>query len=236
MKKMVDEKTATRALTGRRQLHKSMDPLFVPFDPLTGVWSAPEPGSKQWIPVPGAFSAWYIEDYFDTSGYNRDYLTTMPLSAFNQEAGRCGITFPGNTRMIVLDLIVENRVDDIAMLASTFTSDSGRIPSFPNSTDDWNQVIYGRYREFTGLTQATTIQDVFVTTNDNQFGSLDPTTNDKLWIYKLIYVLGIPSVSAPQISNLRFPNSRTVLNIDVVKEDELEFLMRQKRSYELTNY
>jgi hypothetical protein len=184
--------------------------------------------------VPGAFSAWYIEDYFDTAGYNRDYLTTMPLAAFNQEAGRVGITFPGNTRIIVLDIISEKRIPDLPGLVTSFNSNSGLIPSFPGSEDDWSQVLFGRYREFTGMTQGVDVQDVFTTVRDNQFGSLDPTTNDKLWIYKVVAVIGLPLGVIE--SRLRFPNSRTVLQIDVVREEELEFLMRQKRSYELTNY
>lgn len=231
---MAGEEEATRTLTGRRQLHQSMPPLVVSFDPNMGLWGTPDAVSKAWIPVPGAFSAWSIEDYFDTSGYNRDYLTTMPLAAFNQEAGRLGITEPGNTRMIVLDLISEKRIPDVGALVTSFSGSSSLIPSFPHSTEDWGQVLFGRYREFTGLTQGTAVQDVFTSTVDNQFGSLDPTTNDKLWIYKIVAVIGLP-VGAVE-SRLRFPNSRTVLQIDVVKEDDLEFLMRQKRSYELTNY
>jgi hypothetical protein len=231
---MVDEKTATRTLTGRRQLHQTMPPLTVTYDPGLALWQSPDDESKAWIPIPGAFSAWYIEDYFDTSGYNRDYLTTMPLAAFNQEAGRLGITNPGTCRMIVLDIISEKRIDDLAGLNISFNANSGFIPSFSQSSDDWSQVLFGRYREFTGLTQGVDVQDVFTPVRDNQFGSLDPTTNDKLWIYKIVSVLGVP-LGALQ-STLRFPNSRTVLQIDVVKEDDLEFLMRQKRSYELTNY
>ena len=233
---MPDEATATRALTGRRRLHKSFDPLQVEYNPDLATWGAPLPGSKQWTKIPGAFSSWFIEEYFDTSGYNRDYLTTMPLGAFVQEAGRTGITYPGTTRMIVLDMVLERRIDDIAALDFSFLSNSGRIPSFPNSTDDWSQVLFGRYRELTGITQGAAIADIFAPTVDNQFGSLDATTNDKLWIYKIIIVQGIPPVSVPNFSTIRFPNSRMVLDVEVVKEEDLEFLMRQKRSYELTNY
>jgi len=236
---MVDKKTATRALTGKRQMHSTFEGLRCKYDTGLAVWDAPT--TKEWKPVPGLFSAWSAEDYFDTSGYNRDYLTTMPFSVFMQEAGRCGITSPGNTRIIALDLVTEQRVTNLADLANDilglapFGNGIGAmIPSFNDSTDDWSQVLYGRYREFTGLTQGTTVQDVFVPTNDNSFGSLEPTTNDKLWITRLIIVLGIPLGAID--STLRFPNSRFVMQIDVVKEEELAFMMRQKRSYELTNY
>lgn len=232
---MPDEATATRALTGRRRLHKSFDPLDLEYNPDLGLWGAPGPGSKMWTKVPGSTSSWFIEEYFDTSGYNRDYLTTMPLGAFVQEAGRTGITYPGTTRMIVLDMVLERRID-VTALTGSFFSDSGLIPSFPNSTDDWSQVLFGRYRELTGITQGAAIGDMFAASTDNQFGSLDATTNDKLWIYKILTIQGIPPVVSPNFSRLRYPNSRMVLDVEVVKEEDLEFLMRQKRSYELTNY
>ena len=233
---MVEEETSIRALTGRRRLHKSFQPLQVDYNPDPSAWGAPGPGSKQWKKVAGLFSAWFIEDYFDTSGYTNDSLTSMPLGAFVQEAGRLSITYPGTSRMIVLDMVLERRVDDLPALCNSFISNSGLIPSFPNSTDDWSQVLFGRYRELTGITQGTATSDIFSSVMDNQFGSLDATTNDKLWIYKIIILLGIPPVSPPNFSTLRFPNSRMVLDVDVVKESDLEFIMRQKRSYELTNY
>lgn len=236
---MVDKKTATRALTGKRQMHTTFEGLRCRYDNGLGAWDAPL--TKEWKPVPGLFSTWSSEDYFDTSGYNRDYLTTMPSAIFMQEAGKCGITNPGNTRIISLDLVTEQRVTNLADLTndilglSPFGGGIGAlIPSFNHSTDDWSQVLYGRYREFTGLTQGTAVQDVFIPTTDNLFGSLEPTTNDKLWITRLIIVVGVPLGAIE--STLRFPNGRLVMQMDVVKEEELEFMMRQKRSYELSNY
>jgi hypothetical protein len=234
---MVDKKTATRALTGRRQMHSTFTGLRIRYDTGLGLWDAPL--TPEWKPITGLFSAWSSEDYFDTSGYNRDYLTTMPSAIFMQEAGRCGITSPGNTRILTLDLVTEQRVTNLADLADDIIGTTGshigaQIPSFNQSTDDWSQVLYGRYREFTGLTQGTTVQDVFVPTNDNSFGSLEPTTNDKLWITRIVIVLGLPLGAID--STLRFPNGRFVMQMDVVKEEELEFMMRQKRSYELSNY
>lgn len=229
---MVDEKTATRALTGSRRLHLSFQPLVATYVTATGIWSVDTTSSASWRQV--GFSNWYQENYFDTSGYTRDQLTAMPVNAFIQEAGRYQITFPGNMRMMVLDLITTERIDDVLALITEITASNSGIPSFPNSTEDWSQVIYGQFRELTGITQADAVQDVFAPVSNQQFGSLEPTTCDKLWVYKIIMAIGLPQGDPESL--LRFPNSRMVLNIDVVKEDDLEFMMRQKRSYELTNY
>ena len=226
---MVDEKTSTRALTGQRMMHKSIDDLFLAWNPLTGQYDTPPGFENQWIK--SAPYTHYIETYFDTSGYSMDFLTTMPLSAYVQEAGRYQVTFPSTTRMLVLDLITTERISDIPTFALDL--ENNNFPSFQESTMDFSQIIYGRFREFTGITQGTTVQDVFAPVSNQQFGSLDGTTADKLWIYKFVIVLGIPQ---GDISELRFPASRFILQADIVKEADLPFMMRQKRSYELTNY
>ncbi len=55
------------------------------------------------------------------------------------------------------------------------------------------------------------------------------TTADKIWLYRIFILAGVPAGNAI----IRMPNGRHILNIDVVKEDTLPYLMRQKRSYEL---
>lgn len=229
---MVDETTSTRALTGQRMMHKNLPRLELEYNPLDGQYQVP-------TTFPNEVLGWqksapythYLETYFDTSGYSMDFLTTMPVSAYVQEAGRYQISFPGFTRMLVLDLITTERIDDIAQFAAAI--EDNRFPSFSESTEDFSQVIYGRFREFTGITQEGITQDVFAPVSNQQFGSLEPTTADKLWIYKFVIILGVP---VNENSQAYFPGSRFILNADIVKETDLPFMMRQKRSYELTNY
>jgi len=231
---MVDEKTSTRALTGSRRLHKSIPGLNVDFDADTGMWNTPYPGSLPWLLVPGAFSSWYVEDYLDTSGYTRDQLTTVPRAVYTQQAGRVGFAQPGNTRLVTFEMVLTDRLTDVLGFVNEFTAANATIPGFPTSTYDWSQVMFGRYRQYTGINQAAAVQDVFGVVQDDAFGSLEPTTADKLWIYKFAIVLGTPA--AEFVAQLRVPPSRIIADVDIVKEEELEFMMRQKRSYELTNY
>lgn len=228
---MVDEKTSTRALTGRRRMSIPMQPLMAEWDPLVGDWNL-RPDSKTWVPLDG-FTGFYQEHYFDTSGYTRDELTTMPLNAYVQEAGRYQVLSPGSIRLVVMDIVMEERISNVSDMMGQIIATNSGVPSSLNSTYDWSQVQYLRFREFTGITQAGTVQDVFAATSDQNFGSMEPTTSDKLWTYKVIYIVGLPS---SDLATLRYPSSRTVMDIDVVKESDLTYLMRQKRSYELTNY
>lgn len=228
---MTDEKTATRALTGNRQLVQNQSQLFATWNPATAEYDA-ETNSQSWIK--GGPNFHYLESYFDTSGYTRDMLTIMPITAYVQEAGRYQVTEPGTQRLIVVDLITTERISNAAAFVGDLITGNEMI-GFPNSTVDFTQVIFGRMREFTGITQGGSTQDVFAPTSDQQFGSLEPTTSDKLWTYKFIINIGLPS--SPQLANyLRYPGSRIILQVEVIKESELPFMMRQKRSYELSNY
>lgn len=232
---MVDEKTSTRALTGPRRMHKS-------FQPFAGGWNDPDAkyipdqmSSGQWLVASN--NCHYIEDYFDIDGYTRDMLTVIPMTIYCQEAGRYNMTYPSTSRMICIDLVTTERINDVQGWAVQFES-FNNMNGFPNTNVDWTQVQYGRVREFIGVTQPTalgqqTVQDVFTPTMDQQFGSLEPTTNSKLWIYKILINQGLPGDTA---SYMMFPSSRIVMEVDVVKEAELPFMMRQKRSYELSNY
>lgn len=232
---MVDEKTSTRALTGQRMMHKEIPHLVMSWNPSEGRYErnlAFPQANLGWVSV-GPY-AHYHETYFDTSGYTLDFLTTMPISALVQEAGRYQITFPGTVRMLVLDMITTERIDDVGQFASEIFANE--FPSFPQSTEDFSQIIYGRFREFAGITQGTTVQDIYAPVSNQQFGSLEPTTADKLWIYKLVLFLGIPDSPDDPFSIAKFPSSRFILNAEIVKEADLPFMMRQKRSYELSNY
>lgn len=231
---MVDEKTSTRALSGSRRLNKPIPRLSVDYDPATGEWDSPQQGGKSWLPVPGAFASWYVEDYLDTSGYTRDELTTVPRAIYTQQAGRVNFAQPGNTRLIVFDMVLTERLTDLTGFVAEFTATNSRIPGFPTSTYDWTQVMYGRYRQYTGINQAAAIQDVLGLVQDDAFGSLEATTADKLWTYKIVILLGIPGATG--VATLNVPPSRIIADVDIVKEGDLEFMMRQKRSYELTNY
>jgi len=231
---MVDEKTSTRALTGSRRLNKSIPRLSVDYDAGTGMWDAPQPGAKAWLPAPGLFSSWYVEDYLDTSGYTRDELTTVPRAIYTQQAGRVNFQDPGNTRLIVFDMVLTERLTDITGFCNEFIATNASIPGFPTSSYDWSQVMYGRYRQYIGVNQAATVQDVLGLVQDDAFGSLEATTADKLWTYKIVMLLGLPATLG--VAALNVPPSRIILDVDIVKEADLEFMMRQKRSYELTNY
>lgn len=222
----------TRALTGTRQLAKDFTPGN--FSELQGQLTINAIASDYQFTNPAAtLEGFYAESYFDMSGYTRDYLTTFPTQGFIQEAGRWQVENSPNVRLLVLDLMMADRIDDPNSLRNAIVVNNSEIPGFKTSTNEWDQVIFGRFREFLPVSQGAAVSDVYVPVSDQQFGSLGATTADKIWIYKFIIVVGLIEGIG---STIRCPASRAVLDINVEQEPTDAYMMRQKRSYELDNY
>ena len=225
-----------RALLGNRMLQKSFSGATLTVDFISGALvfsSTAKQGNWKFIDPNNTLQGIYVEDYFDTSGYSLDYLTTMPIQAQFQECGRWQMQDVTGGRLLCLDLLMTDRIDgDLTALVATWLGANTDWPGFPYSPNEPEQIIYGRLREYIGVTQGTAVSDVLVPTSDMQFGSLGDTTADKIWIYRFYILTGVPGDSA----FYRMPGFRPVLDINVVKEKEDAFLMRQKRSYELDNY
>ena len=216
-----------RALLGNRRLVKS-------FQPFNGDWDAANfeynvrDTSLQWIKLDG--NTHYIEDYFDTDAYVRDSLTIMPIAANMQEAGIYQMVNPGSQKMRVLTLITTQRITDLVPVLAEFRNDNVML-GFPNTDFDFGQILYGRFREFIPTTIGTVSDNVLAPASDQQFGSLEPTTASKLYIYHIVFNVGIPDPISAGI--LKYPSSRIILDVNIVKEEDIPFLMRQKRTYEL---
>ena len=206
---------------------KSFQPLRMDWDNANSIYVTDIP-STDWIQE--GQNTHYLETYFDTSGYTSRDMTIMPANIQVQEAGRYQMTNPGTQRLLVIDMVTTEPLDVAAV--SSALRNNNEMPGFPNTTHDFTQILYGRFREFLSVTQAAAVQDVLAPTSDQQFGSLEPTTAAKLWIYKIVMNIGLPSDT---FATIKFPSSRVLLNANIVEEDEIPFLFRQKRSYELAN-
>lgn len=224
--------TETRALTGNRQLHKDFTPGN--FSELGGQLTINAISSDyQFTNLAATLEGFYAETYIDTSGYTRDFLTVFPTQAFIQESGRWQVENSPGVRLLVVDLIMTDRIEDPNTLRNSIVVNNSGVPGFKNSNNEWEQVIFGRFREFLPVSQGGSVADVYANVSDQQFGSLGATTADKIWIYKFIIVVGLIQGVG---STIRCPASRAVLDVTVEKEATDAYMMRQKRSYELDNY
>jgi hypothetical protein len=220
---MAKKDRQTRALTGPRQLTQ-MIPEY------KGTFGASEfPGYKGWIPS-AASSLVYYETYFDLSGYALDDLTALPIAAMLQDPGIYSCT-DQRVPMQILDIISQERLDpgDVFTNVTTLNNVLGML----TTTNNFEQITFGNYRLFLSTLEYThpiTLSTyVYTAATAMQFGSGDPATVEKLYCYRFIITDG----ATTDTTILDIPASRFILNVNVIDEPDLEYIMRLKRSYEL---
>jgi len=207
------------ALEGERQMTKMVPALSV------------QRGASGW---PGA-DGWHgsdlndllmYESYIDTSGYALDDLTVFPLGATLQDPGRY-ISSNAGVPLQVIDMITQVRLDFTTVYAWIAAN---TMPGMVGTTVDFKQVLWGQYRTMLGQATFQLNQSDFLTASGGLFGSGAPSTAEKLYCYRFVILTG-----SAENDTLSIPASRFILNAVIASEPDLEFLMRQKRSYELTS-
>jgi hypothetical protein len=73
------------------------------------------------------------------------------------------------------------------------------------------------------------ITNLLLPATGGSLGSAEPTAVQKLWVYRVL----IPTATDLSTSTWVVPATRFVLGAEIVKEDDLPYMMRLKRSYEL---
>ena len=188
------------------------------------------PGFKGWI-ASDASTLVYYETYFDLSGYALDDLTAIPIAAMLQDPGIYACT-DTKVPLQVLDVLSQERLDPGNIFTDLVVNNN--VPGMLHSPNNFEQITFGNYRlymaqlSFTNPTGLATI--AYLPADSMQFGSGDAVTVEKLWCYRFIIANGATSAST---STIKIPASRFILNVNVVDEEELVYIMRLKRSYEL---
>jgi len=173
-----------------------------------------------WRTVDGTTLVAVQRDYFDLSGYNRDRLTTFISGVEMQEPGPLAGSDDNNQ---LLEIISTERITDADIAA--FTNISGFSgPGFSMSVENMDQVVYGRRRLYTSDANITPV--IPKLWHSSTWGTATGVTCDKLHLTRILITSTVSSVTFVSDINV-------VLAVIVAKEDDLPFLMRQKRSYEL---
>lgn len=217
-KKKPSKKTSTRALTGPRLLDHAVPGTMW----TTGAGNQPTNGWEL-----SANNFLYYENYFDMAGLMLDDLTLVPTVTSLQDGYPYIVQNMGS--MGVWDIISTERLDIDYFLNYILGGRSG--PGMPESTEDWNQIIMCNYRLMTLQTQFTDATLMLPATGGS-FGSQEPSAARKLWIYRVILGGISPDPGSPAI--LQIPATRFIMGAEIVKEDDLPYMMRLKRSYELS--
>lgn len=211
------------ALEGPRRLM-----LEVPHyqgDYATGVF----PDSLHWSNY-GLTNAIMFEGSLDLSGYELDKLTFVPQGSELQDPGRYIYDVgPAGYPIVdveVLDIISQERLSLTAIDAALTL---GNVPGMLGTTEDFSQIIMGNYRVMVVPNTTGTGISLLVPQTGGTFGSGEATAASRLWLYRVVRINGAKGAS----DILKIPASRFLLVGTVVDEEELPYMMRLKRSFEL---
>lgn len=200
--------------------------LSLMIQPYAGIKGASSWSTGEGWATPGTIDIIYSSNYFDLSGYTFDDLTLFPLGVNLQDPGRYMST-NANVPLQVIDIISQETLSASDMY--TWVT-SNMMPGMLGTTVEWTQMVWGQYRTFLGQATFQGAGTEFLPASGGLFGSGSPTTVEKLYCYRFILMPG-----AAEGDQLYIPASRFILSAVIAPEDELAFLMRQKRSYELAS-
>ena len=217
---MAKEKNSTRALTGVRLMHKDIPSTLCLAQGGTFVLT------NGWQNLND--DVIYYETTFDLSAYELDDLTVVPTSLSLQDGLPYTTVQPGpDTQLAVLDIISQESLDIQAVYDNYTTTYD--IPGSPASLEDWTQLLMCNFRLMTPQTDFQN-SSLLLSATGGTFGSAEPTAVQRLWIYRIL----IPVVNDIDDTIWTIPPTRFILGAEIVKEDDLPYMMRLKRSYELS--
>lgn len=177
----------------------------------------------------------YYTGNIDLSGYSMMDMTFATFETAYQDPGIYSNTNPAGVaagafeKIEIIEMITDVPFD-IAELTILAADMGSTVPGMLSTKQDFKQIIYGRYSLYvpnSTLGLAGYMQLV----NAGGFGSKEPTAAAKLYVYKL--VKATTNLVPEDGENISFPASRCGLNGRMFSEDEIPYLMRLKRSYEL---
>lgn len=165
--------------------------------------------------------------YVDIVGWSKDDITAFTQGAAFQEGGPIYFTAGGAQPLKVWDMVTVNYIEDEAFTdAQTFAAGVNWCPpGLSNSNYNLEEMLVGRWREFSPDANINTTRQV----GSGVWGAGDATAGDRIYITKAFW-LGTALTTAGRVI---IPDSAVVIPTLLVKESDLVYLERLRRSYVL---
>jgi hypothetical protein len=161
--------------------------------------------------------------FIDLEGYYQEDLTLFLQGSVVQD----GMPFLGTaTEGFCIDLITTEFVsnDEITTVLNAPATNQRQFGYFA-STLSQQDIVYGVHRQFGQAGAASLTQPVVVIVSSTKFGTCDSTAGQRLHITRLVF-----ATSAALPASLSVPQSNWVVTGILAEEDELQYLMRLRRS------
>jgi len=218
---MATKKQSRSILEGPRLLSMEMSSSSIPTDPSGDVVAATGDG---WELLSN--DAFVNRKYFDLSGYVVEDLTLFAQSIIIQEGHPpFGTPSPPPAALgaAIIDLVTTEFVSNAEIVAVLATNTS--LFGFSRSTLDFNQILYGRHRQYNINSNITpSIPNLH---SLNMFGIGASTAASKLYITRVV-------VNQQAASTFQTPESNWVVGAMIVREKELPYIQRTILSNEHT--
>jgi hypothetical protein len=177
-----------------------------------GIYDGVEfPPSQGWVNE-GLLNIIAYESTLDLSGYEMDRITFYTQGAEVQDPGRYVLLGAATCDVEVLDIVSQERLSlldiDNQLLAGS---------------------VLGDYRLMVVQNTSANLE-LLSTIGGGTFGSGEPTAASRLWVYRIVRING----TKPPGAELRIPASRFMLQGIAATEEDLPYMMRLKRSFELS--
>jgi hypothetical protein len=186
-------------------------------------------GETGWTSPGGAVATLFHETQLDLSGYNLQRMTLFPQAVGVQDPGIYALK-PGagsvSNGMMVIDVITSVPLD---VLTVSNDSPSGVFPGMLGSDYDYSQVLFGMARFF-AVNTTVPFPNYHQLQRSQRFGSGEPNASDKLYCYRIIRIL---AETLDPDSTILIPAARQIIAAAIDEEDDLVYMQRLKRSYEL---
>jgi len=213
--------------------NETLSAMFPPVDTAyssTRVWES----SNGWRGL--GDNALIFDSRIDLSGYAMENLTFATYETMYQDPGvilqlsGSGPTAGTVSKVEIIEMITDVPFNEAALL--TVIADMGNtVPGMLSTTQDFRQIIYGRYSLYVP-NSTLGLGGYMQLISAGGFGSKEPTAAENLFCYKIVKTTsttGRPGTG----ETLTIPACRIGLKGRMFREDELPYMMRLKRSYEL---
>jgi hypothetical protein len=172
----------------------------------------------------------FWEGQIDLGAFMLNDLTWVTTEKDIQEPGNFQLNFGTAQRIEFIEFITNTPLNlaALTLVADDWETDFA-VPGMQNSVIDYQNVITGRWRQFTPDT--TLPGGSAITLKSSSFGSCEPSASERLYSYCMVK-FDNSSLLGPA-DNIFIPGRRFLLAGAAVKEAEYEYIMRLRRSYVL---
>lgn len=204
-----------------KKLTKEIPKCFATFNAVSGFW---ETSLNEWKMSSSVPTLAYNETYFDLAGLSQQEKTLFFNGIQQQDMYN---PIPQNAAtgdsVVVVDLLSSKPLSEADLsLFGIQGNFAGEI-----STLTFHETIFARIRQYVSVADTAGWAGMTLV-SDNQLGSMDPTASDRIYVYRTLSLAAAGSINQLELFNTRF-----VLYANAVAEQEYQYLMRLKRSYEL---